>query len=148
MNRPTIEVRKGDFSSWYEDKTARDTLELKQNEILRKDIHKLKEAARHAACWSDKVESSKIGARVAGLKPDRGHIGHQAVKMMKRAKTLEHRKENAVREKEGLLKDVESLDSLEINVLKHHSRRLVPLRDITIDYRNRDTVAPILIWNF
>lgn len=68
--------------------------------------------------------------------------------MMKRAKTLEHRKENAVREKEGLLKDVESLDSLEINVLKHHSRRLVPLRDITIDYRNRDTVAPILIWNF
>ena len=47
---------------------------------LKKDIHKLKEAARQTARWSDKVESSKIGSRVAGLKPDRGHIGHQAAK--------------------------------------------------------------------
>lgn len=144
LNRQTIEVRKGNFSSWYADKTARDDLELKQNENLRKDIHKLKEAARQAARWSDKVENSKIGTRVAGLKPDRGHIGHQAAKMMKRAKTLENRKENAVREKEKLLKDVESLDNLKINVLEHHSRRLISLRDITIDYKNEDTKAPVL----
>ena len=134
LNRQSIEVRRGNFSSWYADKTAKDNLEKKQNENLKKDIHKLKEAARQTARWSDKVESSKIGSRVAGLKPDRGHIGHQAAKMMKRAKTLEHRKENAIREKEGLLKDVETLDSLKINVLEHHSRRLVSLRDITIDY--------------
>lgn len=149
LNRQSIEVRKGNFSSWYADKTARDHLELKQNERLKKDIHKLKEAARQAAHWSDKVESSKTGARVAGLKPDRGHIGHQAAKMMKRAKSLEHRKENAVREKEGLLKDVESPDSLKINVLDHHSRRLVSLQDITIDYRsgtagNCERTSPLL----
>lgn len=136
LNRQSIEVRKGNFSSWYADKSARDALERKQNESLKKDIHKLKEAARQAARWSDKVEGSKIGTRVAGLRPDRGHIGHQAAKMMKRAKSLENRKENAVREKEGLLKDVESLDSLKINVLEHHSRRLVSLQDITIDYRS------------
>ena len=136
LNRQSIEVRKGNFSSWYADKSARDALERKQNENLKKDIHKLKEAARQAARWSDKVEGSKIGTRVAGLRPDRGHIGHQAAKMMKRAKSLENRKENAVREKEGLLKDVESLDSLKINVLEHHSRRLVSLQDITIDYRS------------
>ena len=134
LNRQSIEVRKGNFSSWYEDKCARDELERRQNENLKKDIHKLKEAARQAAHWSDKVEGSKTGTRVAGLKPDRGHIGHQAAKMMKRAKSLEHRRESAVREKEGLLKDVESLDSLKINVLEHHSRRLVSLLDITIDY--------------
>ena len=29
---------------------------------------------------------------------------------------------------------METLDSLKINVLEHHSRRLVSLRDITIDY--------------
>lgn len=136
LNRQSIEVRKGNFSSWYADKSARDDLERRQNESLKKDIHKLKEAARQAARWSDKVEGSKIGTRVAGLKPDRGHIGHQAAKMMKRAKSLEHRKENAVREKESLLKDVETADSLKINVLDHHSRRLVSLQDITIDYRS------------
>ena len=136
LNRQSIEVRKGNFSSWYADKSARDDLERRQNESLKKDIHKLKEAARQAARWSDKVEGSKIGTRVAGLRPDRGHIGHQAAKMMKRAKSLEHRKENAVREKESLLKDVETADSLKINVLDHHSRRLVSLQDITIDYRS------------
>ena len=149
LNRQSIEVRKGNFSSWYADKSARDDLERRQNESLKKDIHKLKEAARQAARWSDKVEGSKIGTRVAGLKPDRGHIGHQAAKMMKRAKSLEHRKENAVREKEGLLKDVESPDSLKINVLDHHSRRLVSLQDITIDYRsgnagNCEHTSPLL----
>ena len=53
---------------------------------------------------------------------------------MKRAKSLENRKEAAVREKEGLLKDVETLDSLKLNVLEHHSRRLVSLEDIAIRY--------------
>ena len=102
LNRQSIEVRRGNFSSWYADKCARDELERRQNENLKKDIHKLKEAARQAARWSDKVEGTKTGTRVAGLKPDRGHIGHQAAKMMKRAKSLEHRKETAVREKERL----------------------------------------------
>ena len=69
LNRQSIEVRRGNFSSWYADKTAKDNLEKKQNENLKKDIHKLKEAARQTARWSDKVESSKIGSRVAGLKP-------------------------------------------------------------------------------
>ena len=134
LNRQTIEVRKGNFSSWYADKTARDSMEIRQNEHLKKDIRKLKEAARQAARWSDKVEATKTGSRIAGLRPDRGHIGHQAAKMMKRAKSLENRKEAAVREKEGLLKDIETLDSLKLNVLEHHSRRLISLDDIAIRY--------------
>ena len=40
LNRQTIEVRKGNFSSWYADKTDRDNMEMKQNEQLKKDIHK------------------------------------------------------------------------------------------------------------
>lgn len=54
--------------------------------------------------------------------------------MMKRAKNLESRKESAVREKESLLKDVETLDSLKLNVLDHHSRRMVTLTDVGIRY--------------
>ena len=134
LNRRTIEVCKGNFSSWYRDKTARDETERRQNERLKKDIVKLKEAARRTERWSDKVESTKTGNRVAGLRPDRGYIGHQAAKMMKRSKTLERRRDNAVQEKEKLLKDVESLDSLKLNILKHHSSRLVALKDLTIRY--------------
>ncbi|HJB46373.1 MAG TPA: ABC-F type ribosomal protection protein [Candidatus Mediterraneibacter surreyensis] len=138
LNRRSIEVCKGNFSSWYRDKTARDEAERRQNERLKKDIVKLKEAAKRTERWSDKVESTKTGSRVAGLRSDRGHIGHQAAKMMKRSKTLEHRRENAVQEKEKLLKDVESLDSLKLNILKHHSSRLVALRDLSIRYPDAD----------
>ncbi len=141
LNRRTIEVRKGTFSSWYADKTAKDNMEIKQNEHLKKEIHKLREAARQAAAWSDKTEKTKTGTRVAGLRPDRGHIGHQAARMMKRAKNLENRKETSIREKEGLLRDVETLDSLKLNVLEHHSRRLVSLRDVRIRYGD---AAPLL----
>ena len=134
LNRRSLEVRKGNFSAWYADKTARDSLEIKQNEHLKKEIRKLQESARQAARWSDQVESTKIGNRVAGLKPDRGHIGHQAAKMMKRATNLKRRRENAAAEKEALLKDVETLESLQLNVLEHHSRCLAAFRDVTIHY--------------
>ena len=143
LNRRTIEVRKGNFSSWYADKTAKDALEQKQNLRLKKDIHKLKESARQAARWSDQVENTKTGTRIAGLRPDRGHIGHQAAKMMKRAKSLEHRREHAVREKETLLKDVESIERLKINVLEYHSRRLISMKDITIDYGSVRSATPL-----
>ena len=135
LNRQSLEVRKGNFSAWYADKTARDSLEMKQNEHLKKDIRKLQESARQAARWSDQVESTKIGNRVAGLKPDRGHIGHQAAKMMKRATNLKRRRENAAAEKASLLKDVETLESLQLNVMEHHSRCLAAFRNVTINYR-------------
>ena len=126
LNRRSIEVRKGSFSSWYEDKLSRDESEIRQNARLKKDIRKLKDAARQAARWSDKTEASKIGNHVG----DRGFVGHQAAKMMKRSKMLEHRRENAVQEKEKLLKDIESPESLKINMLHYHSSRLVTIKDL------------------
>ena len=134
LNRRSLEVRKGNFSSWYQDKTAKDRMEIRQNEHLRQEIRKLKDAARQASDWSDKIEKTKTGSRIAGLRPDRGHIGHQAAKMMKRAKNLENRKENAIEQKQSLLKDVETLDSLKLNLLPHHSRRLVSLQDVSVSY--------------
>ena len=135
LNRRSIEVRKGSFSSWYEDKLSRDESEIRQNARLKKDIRKLKDAARQAARWSDKTEASKIGNHVG----DRGFVGHQAAKMMKRSKMLERRRENAVQEKEHLLKDIESTESLKINMLHYHSNRLVTIKDLSIRYPDSDT---------
>ena len=53
----------------------------------------MKESARKAKVWSDKVESSKRGAA------DKGYVGHKAAKMMKRSKNAEARKERAAEEK-------------------------------------------------
>ncbi|HIX62990.1 MAG TPA: ABC-F type ribosomal protection protein [Candidatus Mediterraneibacter colneyensis] len=130
LNRQSIEVCRGNFSSWFHDKTDRDHLEQKQNAQLKKEIRKLKEASRRTSLWSDKIEGSKIGDHAA----DRGYIGHQAAKMMKRSKSIDRRRKEAVLEKEELLKDVETLDTLKLNFLPFHSRRLLSLRDVTIQY--------------
>ena len=78
---------------------------------------------------------SKIGNHVG----DRGFVGHQAAKMMKRSKMLERRRESAVQEKEHLLKDIESTESLKINMLHYHSSRLVTIKDLSIRYPDSDT---------
>ncbi len=51
-------------------------------------------AARRTARWSDDIEKrkSRNQSRDAGVKADKGHIGAQAAKMMKRSKAAEARK--------------------------------------------------------
>lgn len=136
LNRQTIEVVQGNYSSWWENKRRRDAFEAQENEKLKKEIGRLKDAARQNADWSDKLEATKTGTRIAGLRPDRGHIGHKAAKMMKRAKSAENRMEKAAEEKEKLLKDVETADSLKIIPLIHHREVLAVFDDVTLGYEN------------
>lgn len=143
INKMDIEVRKGNFSSWYADKEARDRLEEAQNQKLETEVKRLKRAARQSSDWSAKVEKSKKGQRVAGLRPDRGHIGHQAAKMMKRAKVLEGRQQHAIEEKSKLLKNIETMDVLQIHPLTYHTDKLAEIQDITVCYDGRPACSGI-----
>ena len=143
INKMDIEVRKGNFSSWYADKEARDRLEEAQNQKLETEVKRLRRAARQSSDWSAKVEKSKKGQRVAGLRPDRGHIGRQAAKMMKRAKVLESRQQHAIKEKSKLLKNVETMDVLQIHPLTYHTDKLAEIQDITVCYDGRPVCSGI-----
>ena len=59
--------------------------------------------------------------------------------MMKRSKILEHRKEDAIREKEGLLKDVETLAELKMQPLVHHKEVLLEADNLGLRYPESDT---------
>ena len=145
INRQNIEVQKGNFSSWYANKQAADNLEAERNEKLKKDIRRLDASVKRTSGWSDKIEKSKIGNRDAEAKPDRGYVGHQAAKMMKRAKSIENRQKNAIREKESQLKNVESVADLKLNLLSHHSDRLVTMQDLTIAYGALPLFSPLTL---
>ena len=106
INKTNIEIQKGNFSSWLLNKEQRDNFELAKNEKLKKDIKRLSQSAQRTAKWSDKVEKTKCGTKNSGLRPDRGFIGHKSAKMMKRSKSIVSRKESAIEEKAGLLKNV------------------------------------------
>ena len=108
-----------------------------QNEQLKKDIRRLREAARRTSGWSDQVEASKRGAA------DKGYVGHKAAKMMKRSKAIEARCEEAIAEKRSLLRHVERMDELKISPLSHHSDVLVRLNDVAPCYEGRMVCAPL-----
>ena len=105
INRANIEVVKGNFSSWYKNKTRQDNFELNKNDKLKKDISRLQESARKTSEWSNKVEKSKYTMTWDGA-IDKGFIGSKATKMMKRAKATQKRMEKEVEEKSKLLKNI------------------------------------------
>ena len=134
INRADIEVQRGNYSTWAENKRLRDEFELAENERLKGDIRRLKDAAQRASDWSERVEASKRSTRSSGLRPDTGFIGHKSAKMMKRSKSLESRSFDALERKSSLLKNIETADSLKLSPLTHHANCLVSLENIAIRY--------------
>ncbi len=137
INRSSIEVQQGNFSSWFCNKQQKDNFEFAQNSKLKREIKRLEKTAAEKADWSDKLEKTKYGTRNSGLRPDRGYIGHKAAKMMKRSKAIEERQGAAVKQKSQLLKDVERADSLKLSPLVYHSQKYVTLDNVNISYGDK-----------
>ncbi|MFB9274360.1 ribosomal protection-like ABC-F family protein [Cohnella cellulosilytica] len=134
INKTNIEIQRGNFTDWRENKQRRDDFELAENEKLKKDIKRLSEAAKRTGKWSDEVEKTKTGIRNADFFVDRGYIGHKAAKMMKRSKSMERRQQEAIDEKSKLLKNIESSEQLKLAQLAYHKSRLVELDRVAIRY--------------
>lgn len=137
INRADIEVQSGNFSSWMENFERRQESELLQNERLKKDISRLQKSAERSAGWSDHVEASKIGAA------DKGYVGHKSAKMMKRSKTIEKRKQQAIEQKAVLLKNVETVNALKMNPEAYHLDILASFSETAVMYEDRAISRPV-----
>ncbi|WP_106767519.1 Lsa family ABC-F type ribosomal protection protein [Paenibacillus faecalis] len=134
INKTNIEIQKGNFSTWWENKQRQDEFELAQNDKLKRDIQRLSDSAKRTSGWSHAVESTKNGTRNSGSKVDKGYIGHKAAKMMKRSKAIEQRQQNAIEEKSKLLRNIENSESLKISPLPYHKELLAELEQVSISY--------------
>lgn len=134
INKASIELQQGNFSTWYQNKQQQDQYEIAQNEKLKKEVKRLNEAAKRTANWSNQVEKSKNGTTNAGSKLDKGYVGHKAAKMMKKSKVQEKRMQQNIAQKEQLLKDIESVDDLKLQTLPFHQKELVLAQELTLSY--------------
>ena len=137
INRANIEVQRGNYSSWSENKRRQDSFELAENEKLKGEIKRLKETAREKADWSDTAERRKTGVdsyKVDNIKGWRPLQGAKSKKQMSRAKAIEGRQQRAIEEKEKLLKNIEKSEELKISQAEYHSKRLILMRDAAISY--------------
>lgn len=129
INKTDIEVQKGNFASWWENKQREDQFELSQNEKLKKEAKRLKEAMLRTAEWSDDVEKSKYRSHNTKVNAretfDRGYIGHKSAKMMKRSKTIELRQSRALDQKKELLKNVDENEALKIHPLIYRQNQIL-----------------------
>ena len=142
LNKTGVEVQSGNFSSWWENKRRRDAFEQTRNDHLQKEVGRLRQAAAQTSRWSDQVEAAKKGTRTAGLRPDRGYIGHKSAKMMQRSKSIEDRRQRALEEKEGLLQDLERAEALKLRPLEARGR-LLEARELSLFYGERRVCGPL-----
>lgn len=137
INKTNIEIQKGNFSSWLQNKELQDNFEIAENEKLKKDISRLSSSAKRTTGWSNSVERSKNGTTNSGSKLDKGYVGHKAAKMMKRAQNIDNRRQNMIMEKSKLLKNIESYEELNILPLTYHNKKLVEVMDVAIMYDHK-----------
>ena len=146
INKANIEIQRGNFSTWWENKQRQDAFELAENDKLKKEIGRLKETAREKAQWSDTAEGRKTGIsriQVDNVKGWRPLQGAKSKKQMARAKAIETRREAAIEEKEKLLKNIEHQAALKLSQTAYHSERLLQLRDVTVDYGEGPLFEPL-----
>lgn len=137
INRATIDIQTGNFSSWQTNFERQENYELKQNQQLKKEISHLEHASKKTNQWARQVEASKIGAA------DKGYVGHKAAKMMQRSKSIEARQQKAISQKKELLKNVETVEALKLSTLKHPQHRLCIFKDVQVVYDGKPIFEPL-----
>ena len=143
LNRSSIEVQSGNFSSWWENKEKADSHARRENEKHLKEISHMKQAADKVSRWADKSENSKIGhdpikERDHNVVAARSYVGGKTKKAEARAKAFEQRMDRSVKQKEGLMNDVEREFDLKLTVLDHFKKKLVRCADLSIAYAGSD----------
>lgn len=139
FQRNTIEIQSGNYSVWsyqFQKQQERETI---QNEQLKREIKQMSRAAQRNSTWSHHCEASKFNNGPV----DRGFIGHKSAKMMKRAKTIEAHKEQAIAEKAKLLKNMETIDNLKLSMLRHHAKTLLTLDHYQTIYHDQPIHQPL-----
>ncbi len=136
LNKTTIDIQKGNATTWQQNKAYQEQYERAEQERLQKEVAKLSAAAERTARWSDAAEKAKYDTRQSGLRPDRGYVGHKAAKMMKRSQSVEQRRQKALEEKSNLLRDVEQAEPLKLTPLHHPASYLLEAENLRIFYDN------------
>lgn len=137
IEKSRLVIYQGNFSVYEEQKQRQDQFEQEQNVKLKKEIGRLKQTAAEKAEWSRGRERDKLGSptkKGSGAVYDTGAIGARAARTMKRSKAIVKRMEDQAQVKEQLLKDIEYIDPLSMNVKATHHKVLLRVENLQLTY--------------
>ncbi len=130
-----VRLMPGNYSTWKQQYDREQEAESHRDEKLKREIRKLKVAARKRRVWSGRKEKEKIGAG------DKGYVGHKSAKLMKRALSIEHRIQNDIEEKETLLQNVEKQRDLRMQSAGRSPEQLLSVQDLTVRYGDKTVLS-------
>ncbi|MFA6860153.1 MAG: ABC-F type ribosomal protection protein [Clostridia bacterium] len=146
INKASLEIQKGNFSSFLLNKELEDNFEMAENEKLKGEISRLEESSKKSRGWAMKNESTKIGFDPSITEKSivrRVLIGAKTKKKMKQVKALEKRNEKAIAEKEKLLKNIDISEDLCLRNLNFGGEVFLTIKDLVISYDNKQINNPI-----
>lgn len=145
INRQTIEVIRGNCTTFLEYRECVNKREEQYNDKLNSEIDRLKKASERTSKWAGDAEDAKYNSveNKSGLRVDRGFMGAKAAKMNKRAVQLKKRIDTSVNEKKKLLKDIERDDKLVITGMKIFDDILVDIKDFACYYNSKIINKPL-----
>nr|WP_137605616.1 Lsa family ABC-F type ribosomal protection protein [Enterococcus songbeiensis] len=147
IEKSQLVLYQGNFSVYEEQKRLRDQHEQEENAKLKKEIGRLKQTAAEKAEWSrsregDKTKKKKGFIDTEARRTNKGAIGADAARTMKRSKAIVKRMTDQVSEKEKLLKDIEYIDPLTMNFQPSYHKSLLQVENLQLSYE-KPLFAPI-----
>ena len=139
IEKSQLELYQGNFSIYEEQKKLRDEFEMAQNEKLKKEVSRLKKtAARKAESYRSR-EGDEPKKQVGFIdtesrRVNKGAVGADAARTMKRSKAIVNRIETQISEKEETKEVLEYIDSLTMNSQASHHKRLLSVEDLQLGY--------------
>lgn len=148
IEKSQLVLYQGNFSVYEEQKRLRDEFEQAQNMKLKKEVSRLKKTAAEKAEWSRSREGDKTKSRTGFIdtenrRVNKGAVGADAARTMKRSKAIVTRMETQASEKEKLLKDIEYIDPLQMNFQPTHRQRLLTVEKLSLGYEEKFLFEPV-----
>lgn len=136
IERQQLVLGQGNYAAYFHEKARRDQEASSNNQKLKSSIQQLQTARNQRQQWAQRAESEKKNNAHA----DKGFIGAKAAKMMKKSTTMEKRLDKAIRQKQGLLQNIEQIVPLSINYLPNHHPVLLALDKISLSFPGRTLI--------
>ncbi|MES5148541.1 ribosomal protection-like ABC-F family protein [Lactobacillus crispatus] len=142
IENTAIHLYQGNYSTYEVTKKRRDDFDREKNKKLTGQVKKLNQEKVQFHNWAAKIEArKKLGMKTQHIinrrtRLNKGAIGHQAAKMMKKSINARNRMDKRIAEKEGMLKNIEKVPTLTMNFQADYHREILQLNDLSLQLKN------------
>jgi lincosamide and streptogramin A transport system ATP-binding/permease protein len=139
LNPEGAECERGNFSSWWENRQRLEKSRELKNIKLKKEMKRLKDAAKKSSEWARNAEKGKFGQGPV----NRGFIGSKAANLMKKSKTIQKRREKAEEERAELVIAEKKNSELSLNPLRFEGGAIARASGLSAGYDEKIVLKDI-----